>query len=82
MLNDRGIAEIIAENIGIECFSSRHYNRLAAICFEMSGDSGDSPWGGSRPLRMRELQALLARINTRWDKGFRVNHAELWYFIQ
>jgi DNA primase len=82
MLNDRGIAEIIAENIGIECFSSRHYNRLAAICFEMGGDSGDSPWEWQQAVEDEELQALLARINTRWDKGFRVNHAELWYFIR
>lgn len=82
MIHDRGIAEIIAQNIGIECFSSGTYNRLAAICYETGGNSDVHSLEWQQAVLDEELQALLARLNTRWDEGFRINHAELWYFIR
>ncbi|HCF51033.1 MAG TPA: DNA primase [Syntrophomonas sp.] len=82
MLHNRDIAEIIASNIGLECFSSRHYNRLAAICYEMYGFSGTHSLELQQAVQGEGLEALLARLDIRWDEGFRLNDAELWYFIR
>lgn len=82
MLHNRDIAKIIASHIGVQCFASRHYNRLASICYEMDGDFTANPQVWQEAAREEGLEALLARLASRWDEGIRLNDAELWYFIR
>lgn len=82
MLHNPDIAKQIAAHIGVQCFTSRHYNHLAAICYEMDGDFEASPGIWQEAAREEGLEALLARMASRWDEGIRINDAELWYFIR
>lgn len=82
MLQNSDIADTIASQIGVQCFTSRHYNRLAAICYEMGGDLQANPVAWQQAVQKEGLEALLARLESRWHEGIRINDAELWYFIR
>lgn len=82
MLHNREIAETIAAQIGVECFTSRHYNRLAAICYEIGGTMASHYLEWQQAVQDEELESILARLDTKWDEGIRIDDAELWYFIR
>lgn len=82
MLHDRDIANTIVSQIGLQCFTSKHYNRLAAICYEMDGDLGANPGVWQQIAQEEGLETLLARLESRWHEGIHINDAELWFFIR
>lgn len=75
VLHNREIAETLSSQLGLECFGSGDFNRLATIYCESGGFIVES-------IQDEKLQSILARLDTLWDEGIRINDAELWYFIR
>lgn len=82
MLHNREIAETIAAQIGVQCFASSNFNQLATICYESGGTMTSHYLEWQQAIQDEGLESILARLDTGWDEGIRINDAELWYFIR
>lgn len=82
MLHNREIAETIAAQIGVQCFASSNFNQLATICYESGGTMASHYLEWQQAIQDEGLESILARLDTGWDEGIRINDAELWYFIR
>ncbi len=82
MLHNKEIAETIAAQIGVQCFTSGDFNRLAKISHENGSFTvtGDLKW--QQTVQDEALQSILARLGTAWGEGMRINDVELWCFIR